>query len=116
MSMTIDGTSGLTFPNGSGQDVGAVGVGQTWQNVTASRAANTTYTNSTGKPIQVSVSAAVTSGRLDLYLTIGGVTAARSTSSASSEPNCVYGIVPNGATYSFSPSGGFTIVNWAELR
>ena len=33
----------------------AFGVGQTWQDVTASRALGTTYTNSTGKPIQVSV-------------------------------------------------------------
>ena len=33
----------------------SLGVGQTWQNVTSSRALGTTYTNSTGKPIQVSV-------------------------------------------------------------
>ena len=35
----------------------SLGVGQTWQNVTSSRALGTTYTNSTGKPIQVSVTA-----------------------------------------------------------
>ena len=32
-----------------------IGVGQTWQDVTASRAAGVTYTNSTGKPIQISI-------------------------------------------------------------
>jgi len=36
-------------------DAVPIGVGQTWQNVTGSRAINTTYTNSTGKPIEVVV-------------------------------------------------------------
>ena len=39
-----------------GPTVSGVGVNQTWTDVTASRSAGTTYTNSTGKPITVSVS------------------------------------------------------------
>ncbi len=41
---TLDTTTSSTF-----------GVGQTWQNVTAFRASGVTYTNTTGKPKQVSV-------------------------------------------------------------
>ncbi|WP_219336785.1 pyocin knob domain-containing protein [Campylobacter concisus] len=33
--------------------MGVIGIGQSWQNVTAQRAANVTYTNTTGRPIQV---------------------------------------------------------------
>jgi collagen type VII alpha len=51
-----------------------IGVGQTWQNVTASRAMGTTYTNSTGKPIMLIAraqrSAVSTSG---IGVTINGV-------------------------------------------
>ena len=35
--------------------MGVIGIGQSWQNVTAQRAANVTYTNTTGRPIQVFV-------------------------------------------------------------
>jgi hypothetical protein len=34
----------------------SLGVGQTWQDVTSSRVVSTTYTNSTGKPIMVTIS------------------------------------------------------------
>ena len=40
----------------------AFGVGQTWQDVTASRVLGTTYTNSTNKDIWVSVSVGLTAG------------------------------------------------------
>ena len=33
--------------------MGVIGIGQSWQNVTAQRAVNVTYTNTTGRPIQV---------------------------------------------------------------
>jgi len=54
------GTSGnLLTSNGttwtSAAPAGAIGDGQTWQNLTGSRVAGTTYTNSTGKPIMVNV-------------------------------------------------------------
>jgi len=58
--------SGQTFsgdisaPNLSGTNTGdqvlsEIGVGQTWQDMTASRSSGATYTNSTGKPITASV-------------------------------------------------------------
>ena len=50
--------SGLKVANATaaGQAVNydqVIGVGQTWQDVTASRALGVTYTNTTGKPIHV---------------------------------------------------------------
>ena len=42
-------------------DLKEIGVGQTWQDVTASRTRNVTYTNTTGKPIQVNISSDYTS-------------------------------------------------------
>ena len=50
-----------------------VGVGQTWQNVLSSRAFGTTYTNSTGRPIMVSVSAS-TLNTASWLVTVAGVT------------------------------------------
>ena len=53
------GSSGeVLTSNGAGsaptwQAFSGVGVGQTWQNLTGSRSSGVTYTNSTGKPIQV---------------------------------------------------------------
>lgn len=92
-------------------------MGQTWQNVTASRAASTTYTNSTGKPIMVSIWAQ-TSGTTDTYsnsfITVDGAVRAMSTSTSrgSVTYSFVTTIVPNGSTYS-SSSGG---TQWHELR
>jgi hypothetical protein len=41
---------------------GSIGVGQTWQNLLASRAAGTSYQNTTGRPIMVSIRASEPSG------------------------------------------------------
>ena len=48
-------TQALTAAQGKFLNDQAFGVGQTWQDVTASRALGTTYTNATGKPIYVIV-------------------------------------------------------------
>jgi len=48
-SLTVNGAA-VTGGGGSG-----LGVGQTWQDVSASRAVNTSYQNNTGKPILVSI-------------------------------------------------------------
>lgn len=58
MSLILDGTSGInigsgtiTYPNTTVSTVAGIGDGQTWQTVT--RASGTTYTNTTGRPIQL---------------------------------------------------------------
>ena len=83
---------------------GGLGVSQTWQNMSASRAAGTTYTNSTGKPIFVYVVSGVTA-----TITVSGIT-----SQAFSSYTVASFIVPNAGTYSVSSVN--TGVYWLELR
>lgn len=97
--------------------VDGLGISQPWQDVTASRAINTTYTNSTGKPIFIRmITTPVTS---TVTLTIGGVVADIDSihNSDYSTYKSVSGIVPNGATYVVTSSyGSEAIYKWSELR
>ena len=103
-------TTGVQFPDATIQTSAAVmiGSGQTWQNVLASRANGVTYTNSTGRSIQVGVRIQYGSS-----ITVNGVTAA--TSGINNATNFLGAIVPNGNTYVVS-SGNGIVSNWAELR
>lgn len=92
----------------------AVGYEQTWQDVVGSRALNTVYTNSTGKPIQIKVSAICSSSAvMQIFINgagagLPGVAGTLPESSA---------IIPNGATYrALNSSGTPTSLNWWELR
>lgn len=87
-----------------------LGVGQTWQNVTGSRAIGTTYTNTTGRAIVVSVNN--NSGTTSV-LTVGGVQVGRVGQYTGGEGYQLCAVVPNGATYVYTGAG---IQNWAELR
>ena len=91
-----------------------LGVGQTWQNLTASRSLATTYTNSTGKPIMVSVTWEQ-SNQGEMTLTVGGIAVDRGRQNQVGGGAAVQAIVPTGATYSVTSSAN-TIVNWLELR
>jgi hypothetical protein len=53
-SMNLADTYAFTG-NVSGAGSPAIGEGQSWSSVIGSRSANTTYTNSTGNPIQIVV-------------------------------------------------------------
>lgn len=91
----------------------SLGYGQTLQNVTGSRAGATTYYNTTGKPISVSVySIATTAGQYDL--TINGLIVSSSAYNGTGGIICVSGAVPPGGSYSMS---NVTNINkWVELR
>jgi len=95
----------------------SLGYGQTWQNVLGSRAFGTTYTNTTGKPIQLSVYATATVGGVISY-SINGVIQGQSSQSGGAG----YGlgtltpIVPQGATYLVTNVTSATLVYWFELR
>ena len=94
-----------------------LGDGQTYQNVTGSRAVGTTYTNTTGKPIFVAIcNCYSTSGTVSHNLTIGGQTAASGIAWHTNAYTSIYGVVPPGATYSYSYSGAGTGYTWFELR
>jgi hypothetical protein len=101
--LTSDGTSWTSAANNR------IGVGQTWQDVTASRASETTYTNSTGKPIMVNVMETTNSNS---YLYVDGVLVAQAVGTGSD--STMSAIVPNGSTYSATLPGGFNA--WVELR
>lgn len=92
----------------------AFGVGQTWQNVKASRALGVTYTNSTGKPIEVAV-AVYAGGNHGLYITIDGVVL---TANGTTNLNAsLTATIPPGGTYSVTNLGTSPLIDsWAELR
>lgn len=93
----------------------AVGYDQTWQDLTSGRTALTTYTNSTGKPMVLSVTyQGVGAGLVSL---VNGVVIGRQHSAVVS--GTIYAnlsvVVPVGATYSVSSLAG-TLHRWMELR
>ncbi len=95
------------------------GFDQSWQNVTASRALGTTYTNTTGKPIFVVVSGNPSNLPETLILTIGGVVVwKQNIDGENSETNVVVsGIVPSFSPYSVTTDGNNTTISrWVELR
>jgi hypothetical protein len=97
----------------------SIGVGQTWQNVTGSRAAGTTYTNSTGKPIFISVHGTGSPTNGVMSMTVDGVSLGQQGSAAVSSGvfySTMTAIVPNGSTYKADNVNGWTLVSWAELR
>lgn len=94
----------------------ALGPNQSWQDFTGSRAVNTTYTNSTGKPILVSGyvnnAGGATTSSIVSGLVVSNFNAA---SGAPAMPFFMY--VPNGASYMLSiTSGSVTGGSWAEYR
>jgi len=99
----------LAERNASGRVVGveAIGVGQNWQDVTSSRVVNTTYTNSTTKPIMVYVYFGLTT--TGSAFLVDGVATMSSSSSAGTSGQV---IVPVGSTY--KAQANFT--TWTELR
>ena len=100
-------------------EVVPIGVGQTWQDVTASRAYGTTYTNSTGRPITVVISFGYNGSAAVLgQLTVSGVAIQfGQINSAYINVDSGTAIVPSGATYVFTAtSGSLGISKWLELR
>jgi len=94
-----------------------IGVGQTWQDLTASRSNNTNYTNSTDKSIYVSVITNTATNAPTNSMTINGIAVYLDYRLAPVTRNwrvTVGGIVPPAGTYSVSldPS----IASWLELR
>ena len=90
-------------------------LGQTWQDVTASRSFGVTYTNTTGKPIFVALRNGVSgTGYAYIYVNEMAVSLAGTTDGAGI-PITSYAIVPNNSTYRFLIQGSS---NWAayELR
>ena len=88
-----------------------LGVGQTWQDVSGSRAMGTNYTNTTGKPIGVSVSFSYV-GNGTSSITVDGVVVNSFTYSLGGTGATMSAIIPNGSVY----SAAGVKVSWTELR
>lgn len=96
-----------------------IGESQTWQNVTASRALATTYTNSTGKQIQVAVSVVHNaSGGASAFLVDGNTIAGFANNMTGTNFVSPYIIIiPDGATYRVNQTSGTAAIStWWELR
>ena len=92
---------------------------QAWTNVTSSRAFGATYTNFTGRPIEVAIFGYLTAGDEYLQADIGGtgnLVFSNPTFQANA-PVVIRFIVPLGQTYVVTAySGSAGIITWAELR
>ena len=96
-----------------------LGWGQTWQDVIGSRVVGVSYTNTTGRPIVVSIVASTSSGNANVLVTTGGLTYTSSNSGYSSTTVRlnIDIIIQSGATYLFTTSAGTaTLFRWLELR
>jgi hypothetical protein len=109
-----------TLVQGSGGNamtaLSSLGYGQTWQNVTGSRSFSTTFYNTTGKPIVVSVVASCTTSTA-MTLVVGGINVSTfQGGNVSAIPGTVQAIVPPGVAYSLTVTGVPGLSIWSELR
>ena len=91
----------------------AIGVGQTWQDLSASRAEDVTYTNLTSRPIFISVRFDRDDG--ELQLTVDGLMIGRTGSTEGAIYYTLTAIIPINSTYSVDAIGAGTL-RWYELR
>jgi len=90
--------------------------GQAWQDVSGSRSSGVTYTNSTGKPIQLGITLQSSASANSFTLNIGGVDVASGSSASSVLSFGLNNIIPNGVGYTLTVTGSMSITDWAELR
>ncbi|WP_421286566.1 phage tail protein [Aeromonas veronii] len=95
-----------------------LGVNQRWTDMLSSRALNTIYTNTTGRPIAISVGANASSNGCSLGLSVDGVDISRGTHNYNGNAaTSNITIVPAGSTYRAWVSGGSGTLNaWFEMR
>lgn len=95
--------------------VSGVGIGQTWQDVASSRAVNTSYQNTTGKPIMANI-AYTTSTTANIQVSTNNstwVTVSQTFQSGYHPVQSV--IIPDDHYYKLSGTG-LSALRWVELR
>lgn len=106
---TIQGAGGQAFGAMSG-----LGYGQTWQLMGGARVSGTTYYNTTGRPIMVSIYANnATSASVSILVNGLQISNPAWGGAASSTTQSACALVPPGASYSATISG---TSSWVELR
>ena len=94
-----------------------IGLGQAWVDETALRVKDTNYTNTSGRPIQLSVTFRTNSSATTMSLLVDGVIVVRESATAHHESLTANNIIPEGSTYNLTLTGGSAYFrNWAELR
>lgn len=89
-----------------------IGSGQSWQDVTLSRAPGITYTNATGKPIEVSIFATVSNSMSSLFVDGQEVARLQLATSWGWQIGQLVAVVPPGSSY--ATTAAFN--GWKELR
>lgn len=118
-NVTMSLALGVLTISSSGGGGGGGGLGTAWTDMlspTVQRSLGTTYTNSTGHALFVTVSGYSTSVQ-QLQLFVDGTLVTGSLAPGGEEGMWLFGVVPAGATYSVafqSPSNG-TLTNWSEM-
>lgn len=96
---------------------GIIGIDQSWQDLTASRSLGVTYTNTSGKPISVSVNGSCSTNGSSFTLTVDGQPLSRERFIGTTQDYVnVEQIIPVGSTYSVTGGSGVSIIDWYELR
>lgn len=121
-SRSLVAGSGVSVANDTGvagnPTITSLGIGwnQTWQNLTASRAFSTVYTNSTTAPIVVSVvtSFGNVTGFTEFYASGIRIQRHDNNPDSTNMDQTVMGVVPVGQTYEVRCNG--SSATWAELR
>jgi len=97
----------------------SLGFGQTWQNVSGSRSLGTSYYNTTGRPIQVSVVMTASANVFDSYVSVAGFITSRhqlNTANAAGTFHTHTFIVPPGVSYLVANQSNASVSVWMELR
>lgn len=117
------GTAGIVLVEWSASvlvitsESGGLGYDQSWTDVSGSRTFGVTYTNTTGKPIQILVSGSTSGSGGGVALTVNGVALpGQFAYSPSVTTISASVIVPVGATYSAGAYGSTSYAGWHELR
>ena len=113
----VQALNGITTALGNGAPAATIGYGS-WQNVAASRAFNTAFTNNNSRPLCVSATANFTSAGVTFYSYVNGnyiALTASVTGTGGQYPASAFIIVPPGQTYGFWSTSSPTILYWNEL-
>jgi hypothetical protein len=123
--LALTGVSGVNDVSLPTLDL-TLGYNQTWQDVTALRALDVSYTNNTGRPIMINITM-ILNGYNDeatIYLLVNGVNAYYLSGGGNSfiAKLPLIAIIPNGASYrtGYNENSGslaeYTLYSWTELR
>ena len=108
-------TQALTAAQGKVLNDQAFGIGQTWQAVTASRASGVTYTNSSTRPIMLSIAVRDGGTSATLYVDSSIVIRLDDLAGGSSGYVQIVTVVPPDQTYKLDATGN-SVTFWGELR